>query len=141
MRIGEPDGKILVAGSVNAGSITSAFGLMRFLANGSADTAFGIVTTSFFTGVNLSIGRNVAVQGDGKIVMVGEAASGTVDMAIVRINANGSFGTGGKVVVVFFGGTDAALDVVIERDGKIVVAGSARIGSFANEFALVRLNP
>ena len=30
---------------------------------------------------------------------------------------------------------------MIQRDGKIVAAGSARNGSFANEFALVRLNP
>ena len=143
----QPDGKILVAGSVNAGSSNSAFGLTRFLATGSPDTAFGTVTTSFFSAGSGSIGRNVVVQANGSIVVVGEAASGagsSFDMAIARYDANGSldagFGTGGKLLVDFFVNTDAALDVVIQPDGKIVVAGLARNGS-ASEFALVRINP
>jgi len=142
----QPDGKILVAGSVNAGASSSAFGVTRFLANGSPDAAFGTVTTSFFTGGNGSIGRNVALQADGKIVLVGEAASddsSTFEMAIARFDASGAldtgFGTGGKLLVDFFAGTDAALDVVIQPDGKIVVAGSARNGSLS-EFALARIN-
>ena len=143
----QPDGKILVAGSVNAGASSSVFGVTRFLANGSPDAAFGTVTASFFTGGNGSIGRNLALQADGKIVLVGEAASddsSTFEMALARFDASGAldtgFGTDGKLLIDFFAGTDAALDVVIQPDGKIVVAGSARNGSLS-EFALTRINP
>jgi uncharacterized delta-60 repeat protein len=142
----QSDGKIIVGGSVNAGTSNSAFGLIRFLANGSVDAAFGTPTTSFFSGGNGSLGRAVAVQADGKIVLAGEAASGassTFDVAVARFDTNGSldagFGTGGKLLVDFFADTDSAADVVIQPDGKIVVAGSARNGSFT-EFALMRLN-
>jgi uncharacterized delta-60 repeat protein len=142
----QPDGKIIVAGSVNAGSSTSAFGLTRFDANGSPDTAFGTPTTRFFDTGNGTIGRAVAVQADGKIVLVGEAASGassTSDVAVARYDANGNldtgFATGGKLLVDFFAGFDGAQDVVIQPDGRIVVAGSARNGS-ATDFALVRVN-
>ena len=140
------DGSILVAGSINAGSSSSAFGLMRFFSNGSVDSAFGTVSTAFFTSGNGTIGRGVAVQSDGRIVLIGEAASGassTFDLAIARYDANGSldntFGTGGKLLVDFFGGTDSAGDVVVQADGKIVIAGTARNGG-SSEFALVRAN-
>jgi uncharacterized delta-60 repeat protein len=142
----QADGKILIAGSVNAGSSSSAFGLTRFLANGSVDTAFGTPTTTFFNTGNGTIGRTVAVQPDGKIVLAGQAASGnstTFDVAVARYETNGNldtaFATGGKLLVDFFAGTDAGADVVIQPDGKIVIAGSARNGSFT-EFALMRVN-
>lgn len=143
----QADGKILVAGSVDAGSSNSAFGLTRFLANGASDAAFGTPTARFFTGGNGSIGRAVAVLADGRIVVVGEAASGassTFDVAVALFDVNGTldplFDTDGKLTVDYFGGIDAGLDVVIQPDGKVVVAGSARNGT-ATEFALMRVNP
>lgn len=143
----QPDGRILVAGSVDAGTSNSAFAVMRLLADGSVDAGFGTATLRFFNGGNGSIGRNVAVQADGRIVLVGEAASGgssTFDMAVARFDANGrldaTFGTGGSVVVDFFANFDGAADLAIQADGKIVVAGSARNG-IATEFALMRVNP
>lgn len=143
----QADGKLLVAGSVNAGSSNSAFGLTRFLANGAPDSAFGTPTASFFPSGNGTIGRAVAVQADGRIVVVGEAASGgstTFDVAVARFDVNGtldpSFDTDGRLTVDYFGGADAGLDVVIQPDGRIVVAGSARNGT-ATEFALMRINP
>jgi len=142
----QADGKIVVAGSVNAGSTTSAFALTRFNADGSTDSGFGTPTTSFFTSGNGTVGRAVAVQADGKIVLVGEAANGassTFDIAVARYDTNGNldpaFGASGKLLVDFFAGTDLAQDVVIQPDGKIVIAGSAFNGT-ATEFALVRVN-
>jgi hypothetical protein len=44
------------------------------------------------------------------------------------------------VLVDFFAGTDAALDLVIQPDGRMVVAGSARNGT-SIAFALASLNP
>ena len=69
----------------------------------------------------------IAIQADGKIVVVGESAA---DFAVLRYNRNGTLdpawgGTG--VVVTDFGGTSvaAARAVAIQSDGRIVVAGRA----------------
>lgn len=51
-----------------------------------------------------------------------------------------SFDTDGKVSTDFFGDADAALDMVIQPDGQIVVAGSARNTDSNADFALARYN-
>jgi uncharacterized delta-60 repeat protein len=51
-----------------------------------------------------------------------------------------TFGGGdGKLALDFGGGNDAASDLVIQPDGKILVVGNSNINSFT-QFALVRLN-
>ena len=60
--------------------------------------------------------------------------------AVAGERFDAGFGAGGKLLVDFVADTDAALNVVILLDGKIVVAGSARNGSIS-EFAPVRINP
>ena len=92
----------------------------------------------------------LAVQSDGKIVLAGYALRGTdTDFAIVRLNANGSrdtsFGTNGRVTVDVAavagspGDNDYAYAVSIDGNGKILVAGKAKIGT-DYDFAIVRLN-
>jgi uncharacterized delta-60 repeat protein len=70
------------------------------------------------------------IQADGKIVAVGQAfVNGNYDFALARYNSDGSldasFGTGGKVTTDIGGNSDMANAVAIQRDGKIVVAGTA----------------
>lgn len=70
----QSDGRIVVGGS-SGNSTTSYFALVRYNADGSLDTTFGVggkVTTDF--GVS-SGGRALAIQSDGKIVMVGQPFS------------------------------------------------------------------
>ena len=67
-------------------------------------------------------------------------------LKLLRLNADGSpdtsFGTAGVVNVVFdSGGFDTAMDVAVQADGKIVVAGTTStfvVGS--DNFALTRFN-
>jgi uncharacterized delta-60 repeat protein len=99
--------------------------------------------------------HDMAVQTDGKIVVVGRVPNLTTagvddkDMAIVRLNPDGSldttFGNGGRVQIAFEAGgangnnDDVANAVAIQPDGRIVVGGqSARTGS-GIDFTLVRL--
>ncbi len=84
-----------------------------------------------------------AVQPDGKIIVVGETGGAASDFAVARYKADGtldpSFGTGGAVTTDFFGLGDSARSVVVQPDGKIVVAGWAlRNGS--GDFAIARYN-
>src|SRR5262249_60035871 len=102
----------------------------------------GKVTTDFGSATESAYG--VVLQGDGKIVLVGFVASSTKDFALARYNANGTldtgFGSGGKVTTDFSSSNDIAYAVVLQSDGKIVVAGSATGPSTADDFALARYN-
>ncbi|MFH1140349.1 MAG: delta-60 repeat domain-containing protein, partial [Chloroflexota bacterium] len=141
----QSDGAIVMVGWSNAGG-NADFALARYNANGSLDTSFGTggkVTTDF--GGN-SHGLSVAIQGDGRIVVSGNAVVGSPsDFALARYNANGSldttFGAGGKVTTDFggAGGADSGNSVAIQSDGRIVVAGFSNAGGF-NDFALARYN-
>jgi uncharacterized delta-60 repeat protein len=145
----QPDGKIVVGGSTQTSSTHSSFFLARYNANGSPDTAFGSrgkVTTDFTDNFGLLLSSGIgglALQGDGKIVAVGEAS---YYFALARYNANGSpdtgFGSGGKVTTVIAGLGAYARSVVLQADGKMVVAGSYSGGiTFGySYFALARYN-
>lgn len=134
-------GRLLLFGLiVLALTLTSLPNAVVQAAAGDLDPTFGNggkLTTAFSN--NRDFGYDVAVQADGKIVVVGTAdieASGQ-QFAVARYNLNGSldatFGTGGKVTTQW---GDIAFAVAIQPDGKIVVAGdNSGLG-----FALVRYN-
>lgn len=139
----QPDGKILVAGTQSTNA-SPDWAVARFLPNGTLDSTFGTVgrVGVSFGGAEFCTG--MALQGDGKVVLVGYTNNGidnTNDFAVARLNANGTpdttFDTDGKATISF-GFDDRASGVVIQPDGKIVVAGSTDGGS-AN-FAFARLN-
>ena len=85
--------------------------------------------------------EDVAIQTDGKLVLVGSTLGpdNTQDFAVVRLNADGSpdmgFGTNGLVGIPFDTNfNEMATAVVIQSDGKIVVAGSVQLGSAGWDF-------
>jgi uncharacterized delta-60 repeat protein len=140
----QSDGKILAAGAnVSQLSLTgnaSGFGLARFNSNGSIDTTFatrGGVTTGFPT-TNTTADFAVAVQSNGDIVAAGEAGNnGTSRLvesfALARYLGTGkldsTFGTGGLVTTNFGSNAVAFItSIVLQSDGKIVVAGADGLG-------------
>ena len=145
----QTDGKIILAGQTLNGT-TFDIAVVRYNANGSLDTTFdtdGIVTTPIGAGSELV--RSIALQTDGKIVVAGQSFNGTNnDIAVVRYNPNGSLdttfdgnsGTGNGIVTTAAGsGNDFGYSVVIQTDGKIVVAGYY-FGSTNNDVLLIRYN-
>ncbi|MEW6498402.1 MAG: DUF4347 domain-containing protein, partial [Cyanobacteriota bacterium] len=68
---------------------------------------------------------------EAKTAYTGVLAAGDLDL---------SFGIGGKVTTNFNGNYDEARDVLIQSDGKIVVAGFTSDSSFNDDFALTRYN-
>ena len=142
----QPDGKIVAAGSVVTDQHND-FLLTRFETNGALDTTFGDsrkVISDF--GNSFDDIHDIVLQPDGKIVAAGTAGN---KFALARYNTNGSldntFGSGAKVTTTFLGEDDAQ-SVVLQRDGKIVMAGSTRVpGGGAvdpglRSFALARYN-
>ena len=139
----QPDGRIVVAGST-AGDPGFDWRLVRLNPDGTPDASFGtggVVTTDF--GGDYDIATAVALQPDGRIVVAGyegDDSGADRDFAVARFNADGSldpsFGAGGRVTANFTQGPDDAQDVVLQADGKIVVAGIA-----GGQFGVLRLNP
>src|SRR5437016_10844433 len=120
-------------------------------AAGDLDPTFGIggmVMTELKRRSGLADG--VAIQSDGKLVVVGQTYKNNdysdEDFAVTRYNTDGTldntFGRGGKVRTDFPGLAAVPSAVVIQPDGKIVVAGGAFPQfTFAGNFEVVRYNP
>ena len=139
----QSDGKIVVAGNTDSSPNNTDFALARYNANGTLDTSFdsdGLLTTDF--GGSSDLGISVVVQSDGKIIVAGESRSGTnTDFAVARYNANGaldtSFDGDGRLTTAFGAFDDHGSRVVVQSDGKIVVAGASYNGA-DDDFAVAR---
>jgi len=142
------DGKIVVGGDTkNVGTLFD-FTVVRYNNDGSLDTTFGTGGRS-----HADLGQSESMvamtqQVNGKIVCVGDTGNPLYDIAIIRFNADGSldssFGDGGKRTIGFAtDSSEAAKDVTVQPDGKIVVAGAVSIPGAPpprGDFAVVRLN-
>ena len=136
----QTDGKIVVAGSCNyevvVGLITAPrFCVARYTALGALDTTFN-VTGKLMTAIGAGghdEGRALALQADGKIIVVGTCGVAAVGGAtglkfcVARFTALGAldttFNTTGVVITTTTVNNDGATSVVVQSDGKIVVAG------------------
>jgi uncharacterized delta-60 repeat protein len=135
------DGKVVVVGYTMASSID--FAIARYNPDGSPDLGFGtdgIVTTDF--ALQPDFATAVAVQADGKLLVAGY----NNDFILARYNPNGSLDTtfdgDGAVSTDFSGGGDYASVILLQGDGKIILAGISAgsiIGS-TYDFALARYN-
>ena len=179
----QSDGKLIVVGSTYTAPVNSTSAVLRYAANGELDTTFS--DDGIFLSATVRFGFGVAIQDDGKLVVVGQNTGelgiyrlnvdGTVDatfdddgvvttalapfganavalqsdnkivvaaqidasnLAVLRVNADGSFdttfGTDGMVTTA---GTGAE-DIFVQPDGYIVLAGTV-----ADEIALLRFTP
>src|SRR6185295_4666277 len=133
----QANGKIVAVGFAD----NCDFALVRYNTDGSLDTSFsgdGRQRTHF---ASCAVANGVALQGDGKIVAVGQIGG---DFALARYNPNGSLDTSfsgdGKQTTDFLGGRDGAGAVALVGDGNIVAVGSAR-GTVSSNIALARYNP
>jgi uncharacterized delta-60 repeat protein len=136
----QPDGKIVIVGRA-ANCCGYDFATFRFLPNGSLDASFGgtgVVITEFAPNA-WDIPTSVAVQPDGKILAAGYSDN---DFAIVRFALDGtldpSFNGTGKVKR-HISGSDEIYDILLQPDGKIVVAGVS--GSLTRKVTLARYLP
>jgi uncharacterized delta-60 repeat protein len=127
----QPDGKIVAVGTVRDAANLTDFALARYNSDGTLDTSFGAagkVVTALSEGDDRT--EAVALQADGKIVVVGRKAANaenqSFDFAVVRYNADGTldadFGQGG-IVAYDQAVLDTFYSVMVRPDGSIVAAG------------------
>ena len=139
----QADGKTVVAGWAGA---AESVALTRYNLNGTPDTTFGPDHNGTITGFPGGRADGVAIQPDGKIVVVASYLSS--DSRVIRFNPDGgldrTFGGGdGSVVFAAVGGgrTSVFQNVIILPDGKILLGGYAVAGDGNFNFAFVRLGP
>jgi uncharacterized delta-60 repeat protein len=116
----QPDGRIAFAGSSGSDGL-----LARLRADGQPDTDFNDVGHKVLPGSGADQGVARAPNGD--LVVAGTVlAAATYNIVVTRIRPNGTpdsgFGTAG-LKTIDFGGSETPTDVLVQPDGKIVVAG------------------
>ena len=142
----QTDGKIIVAGTSTNSSSGEDFTLARYNSDGTLDTTFstdGMVTTDFFG--DSDGGYAIALQPDGKIVVAGNAYDAgwyRDHFALARYNSDGTldttFGGDGKVAIEISIYGDQVRAVILQPDGKIVLAGYSNTRYAGWNFALAR---
>ena len=149
----QPDGRIVAAGVSVSASGNGVASVARLLPDGTLDNTFGTggkVTVS--DGTSFTELYAVAVQPDGKIVVVGRGTQQFTftyySLFAARFNADGTldraFGSGGKITIT----SPANLigyDLKLQSDGKIVVAGTVQRvvgdGIFEYDMFAARFHP
>lgn len=150
------DGGIVVVGT----GATHQFAVMRIRPDGKRDFSFGNRGSVDITVKGASFAEDVAIQPDGKIVVVGSdfnsggfLSFGDSDFAIARLNRDGSLDksfAGDGTRIIGMGEEEHAKAVAIDTNGtpstnpnfgKIVLAGERTNGDGLQQYALARLNP
>jgi uncharacterized delta-60 repeat protein len=142
----QPDRKIVLVGASVVNNKDDVL-VLRLNPNGTLDGTFGSagVVTYSGAGDHYDYGNGVALQGDGRIVVLGVTSIGTAfDILLLRYNSNGTldttFGTGGVVIYGDSGDrNDYGYALVIQKDDKIVFTGYTQGSS--DDLLVVRFNP
>ena len=136
------DGKIVVAARLY---------MFRFLSNGNLDASFGggagYIAHPFNAVGSVSI--DAKIQSDEKILLAGWTPGTVSGFSVIRYNRDGSLdttfantGTASVVTGATLGSAGTGgTDLAIQSDGRILVAGTANLGSAASpiyNFAVVR---
>ncbi len=139
----QTSGKIIVIGSTDISG--SKVVLMRLNSDGSVDTTFGTNGYVFdFFSTTYDLFTCAAIQDDDKIIVGGQSGGSSTKFALIRFEVNGaidnSFRDLRKVMNTVDNFSAYAKDIVIQNDGKILLAGSIIDNTFNYAFAVARYN-
>ena len=114
---------------------------VAFSQSGELDLNFGASGFMITQNEDLDTGHSMAVLPNDQIIMVG----GYDNFTAIKLMADGTydetFGTQGQLLINFPGYKAASKDVVVQPDGKIIIAGFVFIAGGIDLFGIVRLNP
>jgi len=146
----QPDGKLVAVGSAKNPATFYDFAAVRYLANGTIDTTFGVAgkVRTDFGHADFDRARSAALQSDGKIVAAGTTIFNnglSEPFAVARYNTNGAldttFDSDGKLQIDFGSFDQTAYKVLLQPDGKIITVGYPNTESSDSDFLLARCNP
>ncbi|MDH3342387.1 MAG: fibronectin type III domain-containing protein [Gammaproteobacteria bacterium] len=129
---GAYDGYIVTVGSARISSTDGYFTVTRHTPAGVLDTTFGggdgMVNLDMSS--TMDSGTAVAIQSDGKIIVVGNVGAGSPNqLGIVRLTTAGvidtTFGTSGKTIQQIGSSISYATDVAVLSNNDIVISGQS----------------
>lgn len=144
----QSSGKIVEVGGTQSGNVA----LARYNTDGSLDSGFGVGGKRISDLGSFDSANAVAVQSDGKIVVVGTSGFHTF---AIRYTSSGSldssFGSAGVVLIDFAvlpflspPADSIGLALALQPDGRILMGGTALTGTSVSDlsfdFAVARLN-
>jgi uncharacterized delta-60 repeat protein len=152
----QPDGKIVIGGDCQPNITAQGFCLARLNLDGSLDVSFtgpsGTGNGKFLLAIGAGTDRftALALQPDGKIIVGGSCDNGDyTDVCLARFTPDGSFDASfsgpnaagsGKFLMPIGSRADQLLSIVLQPDGKIIIAGGCMVGGLL-DFCLARFNP
>jgi uncharacterized delta-60 repeat protein len=143
------DGKIVAAGRFDVSTIPEDIFIIRFDSSGIVDPTFGhngrIIAD--YQGHEGFV-STIKIQPDGKLVLAG-AATDTInyddDIMLMRFNSDGSpdttFGMNGVATADYNSSYEWANSMILQQDGKIVIAGISDGGSSQIDALIARFLP
>jgi len=147
----QPDGKVVLAGSVSDASGFQQLVVTRFNADGTPDSTFGSggrVAIQYGDGSFPLSGANaVALAPDGKIVVAGGASdsAGIQELVVVRFHTDGTpdkafNGDGAFLTQLGSNGNPSYLNAVaVQPDGRVVIGGQASDSGGNSRYLVGRL--
>ena len=121
-----PGGKVVVAGTLHPESGPSEIALARFGGDGKLDTSFGGAGKVTFASGGSEEVTGVAVQPDGRIVVVGTTTAARPRLVVTRFGRDGepdaSWDHDGRAFAGFAGGSLGGA-IALQPDGKVVAVG------------------
>jgi uncharacterized delta-60 repeat protein len=139
------DGRVVIAGKMFNNEY---FGLVRYTTLGQLDATFGtggVVTLRQSTNAE-GIPLAITVLSDNKILVAGSSWMSSKDFAVLKLKENGTpdstFGVNGWASTPVLAFKDEATAMVVQPDGKILIAGTAEVANNSEvfDFAVARFN-
>lgn len=136
----QSDGNIVIAGSFTSVGGVARRGLARISANGALDRSFApTITTGGFTDPYVDA---VALQTDGRILVAGSLVKSTVHGSyLARLHADGTEDTSFISGVTGQGFPARVSSMIVQTDGKILIAGTFTSAGGAPRAGIAKLNP
>lgn len=133
----QADGKIVIVGNSSAGSAQTVIAVLRYIPDGTLDSAFGnsgvVLTAIGSLDADFPV---AALQADGKIVVAGTTFApfaGTGGFFVARYNPDGTldtaFASGGILASTIGSGGASVKALAFQADGKILLAGRTNNGA------------
>ncbi|HEY0459755.1 MAG TPA: FG-GAP-like repeat-containing protein [Pyrinomonadaceae bacterium] len=128
------DGKMIVGGSFSSIAGTPRKCLAKLNKNGTIDESF-----SPGTGIGAQLVNSVALQPDGRAVVIGSFTvyNGTANGGAIRINADGSFDTNLASSSAVAGNVQS---MTVQSSGKIIIGGTFKEVNGASRTNIAKLN-
>jgi len=124
--VSQPDGRVIVVGTVPDAGGSNDIAVWRITRSGALDTSFGGDGLVQLGTAGSDTASDVALDAQGRTVVVGTSDNGDPDIAAARLTPGGAPDptfNAGRMLVLPNPGLDSAGAVALQSDGQIVVGG------------------